>query len=207
MPRPRSPVEPIATVVDVLLLVFIISLPAFVIGMVLPLAGVTEAFVSVDVPGPTGAGDGVPLGRWSVRPDVTPNTLGLRLFDATPDLAQQIWYAMTRLSDTTLLLAALVLTFHLIRRTRRDGLYSTATARRLRVLGWVLVAGSLAGMVVTSLARNQLLATMVNEDVGWLHPITPDAPWTVLLTGAGILTFARIMRIGVAMRKDLEGTV
>jgi hypothetical protein len=31
--------------------------------------------------------------------------------------------------------------------------------------------------------------------------------WSVVLIGLGLITFARVMRLGVGMREDLEGTV
>jgi hypothetical protein len=111
------------------------------------------------------------------------------------------------LPGTVLFIGALLLIYRLIRGAERDGIYTAATAGRLRALGWFLLIGALVKMVVEMLAANRLLATMVTTQVGWTEPFRWETPWTVLLTAVGLLSFARIMRLGVEMRDDLQGTV
>jgi hypothetical protein len=62
-------------------------------------------------------------------------------------------------------------------------------------------------MAVEDVAANRLLAIMVTNQVDWIGPIRWEIPWTVLLTAAGLLFFARIMRIGAGKSDDLHGTV
>ncbi|WP_443068592.1 hypothetical protein [Streptomyces sp. NBC_01267] len=88
---------------------------------------------------------------------------------------------------------------------RPDG----GAARHLRVAGWWLLLGCLAAGVVEAGAHAALLAILAQDYPftveSWLGAWQP--PYALVLTALGILTFARVMRAGVAMREDLEGTV
>lgn len=103
----------------------------------------------------------------------------------------------------------LVLLNGMLRAAARDGVYTTQTASRLKVLGWWLLVGSLVAELSHATAETALLATLASdvhlsaETV--LRQLT--APYLMVLTGLGLLTFARITRAGAAMREDLEGTV
>ena len=149
----------------------------------------------------------VPPSLWSPHDGVSVNTTGYRFFAGDPDVGQRLWYTLTLLPSALLFGGALLLAYRLIRGAERDGIFTVATAARLRTLGWFLLIGGLAKMVVETVATNRLLTTMVVSEVGWMRPGFWSIPWTVLVTAAGLLTFARIMRIGAEMRKDLEGTV
>jgi hypothetical protein len=103
----------------------------------------------------------------------------------------------------------------LIRRTlgaaEANGIYTPATANRIRALGWFLIVGVFVVPVVETLARSGVMASRLpyaNWTSGF-HLWNDVFPFSipVLLTGIGLITFARIMRIGAMMRADLEGTV
>ncbi len=122
-------------------------------------------------------------------------------------MGQRIWYTLIMLPGILLFVGVLLLAYRLIRAAERDGIYTSATARRLRTLGWFLLAGALVKMVMEMVAANRLLATMVTNEVGWIGPIRWQIPWMVLLIATGLLTFARIMWTGAGMRDELQGTV
>jgi hypothetical protein len=109
----------------------------------------------------------------------------------------------------TFTVGALLLALRVIRSALRDGLYTTQAAERLRRLGWWLLAGSVLTAIATSMAEKALIASL-SLDSGisavsgmWLW----DVPFMAILTGLGVLSFARIMRVGITMREDLDGTV
>ncbi len=58
-------------------------------------------------------------------------------------------------------------------------------------------------------ARAALLATLTDNVTFSAEAVlhTSAFPYLTVLTALGVLTFARITRVGVAMREDLEGTV
>ncbi len=207
--KSRSPLEPVATVITALLAVTVIATVASVVATVLgasSLMGFGIPVVQVDVAEIVGNAD-VPPALWSPHDGVSVNTTGYRFFAGDPDVGQRLWYTLTLLPSALLFGGALLLAYRLIRGAERDGIFTVATAARLRTLGWFLLIGGLAKMAVETVATNRLLTTMVANEVGWVRPGFWQVPWTVLVTAAGLLTFARVMRIGAGMRRDLEGTV
>ncbi|MEU8264201.1 DUF2975 domain-containing protein [Micromonospora sp. NPDC048999] len=207
--KSRNPLEPVATVVSFLLaatsVLLVISAIATVFGSG-SVMGIGHSFVYVDVPDIVSSSD-LRTGQWILRVGTSANTIGYRLGVAHPDVGQRVWYTLTMLPGSALFIGALILLNRLIRGAKRDGIYTPATAKRLRTLGWFLLAGALTRMIVEAVAANRLLATMVANQVDWLRPNTWDTPWAVLLIAAGLLSFARVMRIGAEMRDDLQGTV
>ncbi len=113
------------------------------------------------------------------------------------------------LPSTSLLISGLFLLHRLLQGAARDGVYTTRTASRLRLLGWWLLVGSLVVEITEANARAALLAQLAQTaefSAGtWLGLWTP--PYLAALTGLGLLTFARITRAGTSMREDLEGVV
>jgi Protein of unknown function (DUF2975) len=204
-----SPLEPAASVVAVLL---VLNTVVLVVGVVASVAGsgsfmgLGHGSVSVDVPFTAGS-SGLPLGPWILRGEVTPNTIGYHFVVSHPDIGQRVWYTLTMFPGFLLFTGALLLVYRLIRGAARDGIYTSATAKRLRAIGWFLLIGALARATVEMVAANRMLATMVTNQVGWIGPIGWQLPWTMLLTAVGLLSFARIMRLGAIMQDDLQGTV
>jgi hypothetical protein len=90
---------------------------------------------------------------------------------------------------------------------RPGGLYAPQTASRVLTLGRFLVAGSVIGWVVTTAAQVTITWSQVHG-MGFI-PLDSLAsvPFTSLLLGVVMLTLARVMRVGVAMRDELDATV
>ncbi|MFJ9752775.1 hypothetical protein [Streptomyces chartreusis] len=108
----------------------------------------------------------------------------------------RVGIALTQLPSTLLFLGFLLLVRRLLRGAQSDGLYSRPMARRLRVLGWYLIGGSLTAATVEALALGGVLASQTPYS-DWLSGVSQwHAPFAVVLTGIGLVTFARIMRIG-----------
>lgn len=105
-----------------------------------------------------------------------------------------------------LLFAALALLFfsRLLDAVVSQGPFTDKVARRLSVLGWFVTVGTpLAGLVV-GWSQSWLAAGMVST--GMSGP-TVSGPQVLILAGLAAVIMGKIMREGVRMREDLEGTI
>jgi hypothetical protein len=94
--------------------------------------------------------------------------------------------------------------------SRPGGLYSPATAAGLRALGWLLVAGGIGAGVIESAANITIfthLVTYRGHHLDGFEPAQVHFSVGTLLAGLALLSAARIMRQGVAMREELDATV
>ncbi|WP_406126345.1 hypothetical protein OHQ89_31250 [Streptomyces canus] len=203
MSEDRKLLEPMATVVSVVLRALLALLTA---GLVLRVVRgswgdavvcVTDDSTTVSTTGPT-------LAESGVRVDSVP-----RYCAESPDTYLSVLHQLGTLPTTLLLISGLFLLHRLLRDAARDGVHTERTASRLRLLGWWLLVGSVVAEVAETGARAALLAELskaTDFSAGtWLDLWTP--PYLAVLTGLGLLTFARITRVGAALRIDLEGVV
>ncbi|MFI6690116.1 DUF2975 domain-containing protein [Streptomyces sp. NPDC050485] len=99
---------------------------------------------------------------------------------------------------------ALLLFSRLLKAVVLQGPFTDAVSRRLSVLGWFVTVGTpLAGLVV-GWSQSWL--------VGSMAPIvasgpTVSGPQVLVLAGLAAVIMGKIMREGVRMREDLEGTI
>ena len=88
------------------------------------------------------------------------------------------------------------------------GLYSPATASRLRMLGWLLTLAGLAASIIESAAKIMIFIRLVDyPGLGWFEPAQINFSFTTLITGLTLITVARVMILGVKMREELDVTV
>ncbi|MFF6881284.1 hypothetical protein ACFY9S_39220 [Streptomyces sp. NPDC012474] len=204
MTEDRKLLQPFSTVVSVALHLLIVALSV----------GVISKFIS----GGWGAGDlcvvdtsasssTTPIGfvpEQGASVDSVP-----RYCVEDPSSYQRLLDQLDRLPFLLLLIVVLFVLNRLLQGAARDGIYTLQTASRLRLLGWLLLVGSLAAEVVQANAEAALIATLAESKIfsaaSWLGVWTP--PYLALLTALGLLTFARITRAGTAMREDLQGVV
>lgn len=215
MARVRNPLEPLSSAVTIIVSIFAISMLLGVFGLVFAdgvhFLGIGEKHICVtDRNVSVGGGDpGEPLGIKAapgakVLLDASPS-----FCTEHPSTTQEVLNTATQLPSLFFTVGVLLLVLQLIRGAERDGLYTPRTAARLRGVGWWLLAGSVLAAIGKSVSENALIDSLsrggdANALTGLL---TWDAPYMAILTGLGILSFARIMRVGVAMREDLDGTV
>ncbi|MET8630798.1 DUF2975 domain-containing protein [Kitasatospora sp. NPDC004669] len=99
---------------------------------------------------------------------------------------------------------ALLLFSRLLKAVLLQGPFTDAVSQRLSVLGWFVAAGTpLAGLVV-GWSQSWL--------VGSMAPVagsgsTVAGPQVLVLAGLAAVIMGKIMRDGVRMREDLEGTI
>ena len=200
----RKLLEPMATVVSVVLRALVALLAA---GLVLRVVRGSWADAVICVTDWSTTVSGVATGIVAERGaqvDAVP-----RYCAESPDAHLVLLQQLGTLPSTLLLISGLFLLDRLLRGAARDGVHTERTASRLRLLGWWLLVGSLVAGITEANAGAALLAALSRTSDftagAWLELWTP--PYLAVLTGLGLLVFARITRVGTALRKDLEGVV
>ncbi|MGA5294587.1 hypothetical protein ACPCKV_11845 [Streptomyces koyangensis] len=131
-----------------------------------------------------------------------------RLCAESPTTWQNVLGVMRTAPVTVLLIGGLYLLDRLLRLAAREGVHTSGTAARLRVLGWWLLLGSLVVETAASVAGGLLLGTLTDDEVAdaaWAQ--LWSAPYLAVLTGLGLLTFARIVGASARMRDELDAVV
>ncbi|WNI26726.1 DUF2975 domain-containing protein [Streptomyces sp. ITFR-16] len=123
-----------------------------------------------------------------------------------PSAGQKLLQAAGTLPPVILALGGLWLLNRLLQGAAREGVYTARTASRLRVLGWWTLVGGLVAAAAQAASQAALLATLAAAD-GASPGNVWDVPLLSPLVGLGLLTFARIVRAGTAMREDIEATI
>ena len=102
----------------------------------------------------------------------------------------------------------LFLLWRMIVTARQHGPFTQRVAAALRRLGWFIVIGAATAAVVRLIAIDALLTMMTSVDQPFANllevPLHMPVP---LLTGAALLTFARIIRVGADMDAEIQGTI
>ncbi|MCW8381644.1 hypothetical protein [Streptomyces justiciae] len=204
MSEDRKMLEPMATVVSVVLRVVVGLLT---VGVVLQVArgGWADGNVCIvdDSAGSSVAPPGFPAEKGAAVESVP------RYCGGETDTSLHLLDQLTTLPTVLLLISSLFLLNRLFQGAARDGIHTGLTASRLRVLGWWLLLGGLIAEIIESNAKAAVLASLATSEEltagSWLAMFTP--PYLIVLTGLGLLTFARITSAGAALREDLEGVV
>lgn len=203
--RDRNPLEPLASFSGMLLYFYAAAALMTIYSMAtgsgtfLGLGrGVFVCATSKD------AGGDIEQTSWfRLHAGVNLNPSSLELCASKPNAEQRWLYSIQQLPDTITALAVVLLTYLVLRQAARFGLYSAGMATRLRILGWFLVAESVIGPTIEVYASRTLWHTMADGPQGMQWGLG----YTALFAGLALLSLARIMRVGTAMREDLEAVV
>jgi hypothetical protein len=129
---------------------------------------------------------------------------------AHPTAGQRALVTLARAPHTVFYVLALFLLWQLLRTVRRVGPFDVAVSRRLRFLAWFVLAGSLVVAAGQSAASGLFAASAVTDPV----PVVTNGLNAVLsavipplIIACGLLTLARVIRLGAEMNEDLAGTV
>jgi hypothetical protein len=207
----RGPLSLFAAVLSVLVVLFLAILIDTVVGVLVSggsVYGIGGERVCAETPMLSGAvlSDSGPS---VLRSGVSTSSTGVELCTRTPTTGQRILGVALHVPVFAVQTGALLLLWRLVRGATRLGPFSAVNVGRIRFLGWWTAVGGLLATAAEGLANGALTRTMVAraEAPGWTHEAIPGIPWTLLLTGFGLVAIAQIFAIGTGMRDDLEGTV
>jgi len=205
MSEDRKMLEPMATVVSIALRVLLTLVTLGVVFRTVHGSGWGSNFVCMRDDSTFGSVD---LDRFYPEKGVSVGAIP-RYCAESPGTSLHLLNELSMLPSSLLLIGSLFLLHQLLKGAARDGIYTARTASRMRVLGWWLLAGSVVAELIESNAKAALLSDLTTTSTfsagAWLG--LWSAPYMAVLTGLGLLTFARITSAGAAMREDLEGVV
>ena len=145
-----------------------------------------------------------------LRPGTTASAGTVSLCASHPTAGQRMLSGLTWIPAVALYLAVIGLLAQLVRTVRSGGPFAHVIARRLRFLGWFVLAGSLIVVTGQSAAQSAFVSTLLTSSV----PAVRNAGeaglaviFVPLLIACGLLTLARVIRAGAEMNDDLAGTV
>jgi hypothetical protein len=194
-----GPLRPLARVITWLfglsaLLIVIANVAA--LGW-LPGTGVAPA--CADVTGPTGP---LPAGS-------TLTSDGIQVCTDTPSTLQRLAGMGHQVPQALFALGALLLLLRFLRTAAHQCPYADPIPGALVWLGWFVLIGAPLSNLLFTLSQHYLRTTLVTGAPAgdWLSQWGNGYPWWSLAVGVAVLVFAHILRIGVTMRADLEGTV
>jgi len=126
-----------------------------------------------------------------------------------PSMAQRLADAGDQLPSMLFSLGALWLLLRFLRTAAQHGPYASAVPGRLAAFGWFTLIGGPVSSALEALSRTSLLAGLAPDTptASWIDRWFSNFPEWSVVAGVAALTFAHILRIGVGMREDLEGTV
>ncbi len=123
-------------------------------------------------------------------------------------LGEQALGAMAALPAVLFWGGVLFLLWRMMVIARRSGPFTPRVAAAVRRLGWFIIIGSATAALVHLVATDALLTIMTKIDNPFPNLITVPPHLAVpLLTGAALLTFARIVKAGAVMDAEIQGTI
>lgn len=173
-----------------------LALVALVVTAVSGALGKPIPIADVEVEVPVGDLDATP-------PPGTEFTWGVDVLITDPTPTQYLLNGVSTITGCALLLAGAVLLYRVLKAAVLEP-FSRTVAARLRALGMLGVLGALVQALVDSVTGMLLVRSVLHDD-GLAMVYTPSLG--TLLFGVGMLAAAGIIRRGVVMRDELEGTI
>jgi hypothetical protein len=198
----RNPLRPLTSVTRLVTWLFGIAAMVIVIANIaalgwLPGTGTTPTCVEIGAhAGPLRDGARMTPSNTSVCVD-------------SPSAAQRIADMGDQIPQALFALGALSLLLRFLRTASQEGPYAATVPGRLSTLGWFVLIGGPVCELLFAVSRHFLRSSLISgvPSSGWLTDWQAAFPWWSIATGVAALTFAYILRIGVRMREDLEGTI
>jgi len=176
--------------------------------------GFGHAQVCVTDPNISGGSDASPFSHVyaaKVGAQLQPPSAPLSACAIHPGFGLHLLYSLTVIPQTLLWGGILLLLWRLLVIARRCGPFTARVAAAMQLLGWYIIAGAVLAAAIEQLASVLLLDALVApapEGIGAVAVAALRALVPVpALAGTGLLTFARIVRLGAAMDDELRGTV
>lgn len=143
--------------------------------------------------------DGLPVGE-----GVKATSSAARLCQDGPSAAQRAADLGGKLPWLLFASLALLLFSRLLNAVVQLGPFTDAVARRLSFLGWFVTVGTPVAGFVAGWSESWLVDSMVPMGGSG---VTVSGPQVLILAGLAAVIMGKIMREGVRMREDLEGTI
>ncbi|QDQ09153.1 DUF2975 domain-containing protein [Streptomyces spectabilis] len=143
-------------------------------------------------------------GGLPVEAGVEASSSQARLCQQDPSFAQRAAGVGDELTWGLFAAVALVMLALLMKAIVKNGPFTNSAAQHLTRLGWAVTLGAPLASLLTGWSHGwlvQSMAPVVGSDVRM------DGPLELIVPGLAALILGKIMRQGVAMREDLEGTV
>jgi hypothetical protein len=125
-----------------------------------------------------------------------------------PTLGEQALSVAAALPAVLFWGGVLFLLWRMMVTARRNGPFTPRVAAAVRRLGWFIIIGSTTAAVIHLIATDTLLTIMTKITNPFpnliLVPLHLPIP---VLTGAALLTFARIVNAGAAMDAEIQATI
>jgi hypothetical protein len=231
VPRPPDPTQPFATGVTLMCTLLAATLVA---GLVLLATNANVSFMGygrgmVCVPAMDlglSQGDSASNGIFvNLKPGSWQFASQADVCARRPTLGQRTLVTLDTLPMGLVYTGMFVLFWRLIAAIRRRGVFAAGIARRLRSLAWFILAGGLLATAAQEVSRAAFVDTLlghhswpsaqhpapdgwITDHVSLLNVLTINrAPFGLLIVGLGLLTLARVLRLGAQMQDDLVGTV
>lgn len=147
--------------------------------------------------------------------DIGPLPAGLRL-DGGPDVDVEVHDPTSKqmflrsaqdVGPLVLMIAGLWMLRGFMRSVRRGDPFGTPNVRRLRSLGFILVAGAIVVELVNYSLRSALYAAIPPFPTLHLGVAGYSLPGGAILAGLGAFILAEVFAHGVRLREDVEGTI
>ncbi|SDH67479.1 Protein of unknown function [Actinokineospora alba] len=206
----KNPLDPIQTWVTIVF-AFIVAVTAITVAATIWGSGSLFGLGSDSVCAEASQGVPVRSTEESLVPESAPgvraNVGSVNLCTQSPSAGQRALLVGTQLPSFLVFAGALSLAMAMFRAGRRHGVLTDRFATRLRIIGWVVIGGSVLAAVAEAWARRGLLQSMLE----W--PLTGTWVWDAELSvlaiflGTLLISFARVLRISARMREDLAWTV
>lgn len=139
-----------------------------------------------------------------VDPGVTASSSAARLCQKAPSFGQRAAGLGDELPWGLFATVALLLFARVLKPIVEQGPFTEAVSQRLTQLGWAVVLGAPLASFVAAWSHSWLVESMAPV-VG--SNVEMEGVLELVLPGLAALILGRIMREGVRMREDLEGTV
>lgn len=125
-----------------------------------------------------------------------------------PTTAQRLSVTLPGFSNLLWLIGLLTLGRTAIRRARRDGPFTPTTAARTQlVVWWLLLAAPLVSLGHALGTAVFLDGSVEDVHLGWATFNNFDFPWTLVIAGAAVLTFSRLLRQAGGLQEEVDLTV
>ncbi|GAA2007701.1 DUF2975 domain-containing protein [Catenulispora subtropica] len=205
--RFRNPLQPLGGIVRV---VYYLALAAFLVGAANVLFASGTAFgwhhgtACLTVPDQLQP----PIDRTLQWTSVTTDVHESRVCVQHAAVHQAFYSTLAGGLGLPFFLVAFGLTSRLLTVAAKGGVYRSEVVSRVQFLGWTLLAGETLLVVLGTVGKVHLYNDLVPQHANGTY-WTPfwDVNWAVPLIGVALISLARILREGVGMREDLEGTV